>query len=50
VLTANYEDGAELWETDYHDTLRRVCARLNRDLTPDERTQYGVTDTSPTCP
>ena len=38
-----------LWDTDYHDAITRACSQLTRDLTPEERTQYGITDDTPTC-
>jgi hypothetical protein len=38
------------WYTDYHDTIHAVCDLLTRDLTAEERTQYGILDNEPTCP
>ena len=48
ILTAGGE-GARLWDTDIHDTKRTACAQLQRDLTPEERQTYGITDTTPVC-
>jgi WD40 repeat protein/DNA-binding XRE family transcriptional regulator len=50
VLTGSHDNTARLWYTDYHDTIRYVCGLVSRDLTPGERTQYGITDQGPTCP
>jgi WD40 repeat protein len=50
VLTGSMDKTVELWDTDYRDTIRWACAHLTRDLTPEERTQYFVTDNKPTCP
>ncbi len=49
-ILSNGGDGARLWDTDYRDTMRAACSLLVRDLTPEERTQYGITDSAPTCP
>jgi WD40 repeat protein/serine/threonine protein kinase len=50
ILTGSKDKTARLWDTDYHDTIAYICAHLFRDFTDQERTQYGVTDTQPTCP
>jgi WD40 repeat protein len=50
VLTASDDNTARLWHTDYHATISAVCGVLTRDLTLDERTQYGISDPGPTCP
>ena len=49
ILTASNDNTARLWLTDLNDTIRAVCALLTRDLTPTERTQFGVSDQGPTC-
>lgn len=38
-----------LWDTDINDAMARACSQLTRDLTPEERIQYGITDDTPTC-
>jgi WD40 repeat protein/transcriptional regulator with XRE-family HTH domain len=50
VATGSADGTARLWHTDLQDTLRDLCGLLTRDLTPDERTQYNIADTAPTCP
>ena len=50
TLTASLDNTARLWNTDYHDAIRSLCGQLTRDLTPQERTQYGIADQEPTCP
>jgi len=49
LLTASNDNTARLWLTDLNDTIRAVCALLTRDLTPTERTQFGISDQGPTC-
>ena len=49
-LARGSDDGAaRLWDVDYHTTMTNLCYQL-RDFTDDERTQYGITDNTPTCP
>lgn len=48
-LIATGEASATLLPADYHQTIRYLCGVLARDLTPDERAQYGVADDGPTC-
>jgi WD40 repeat protein len=50
VLTGSADGTARLWNTDYHDTIRFVCSLLWRDFTNQERTQYSISDNTPTCP
>ena len=50
LLTGSDDNMAHLWDVDYQTTMQYLCARLLRDFTPDERAQYGITDTTPTCP
>jgi hypothetical protein len=50
MLTGNDNDMVLLWDVDYHTTMAYLCSRLLRDLTDDERMQYGISDTTPTCP
>ena len=50
VLTGSDDTTARTWDIDYHTTLNDLCSRLVRDFTPDERAQFGITDSDPTCP
>jgi len=50
ILTASNDGIARLWLTDIHDTIHAVCALLTRDLTSDERIQFGISGEGPTCP
>ena len=50
VLTGSNDNMARLWDVDYHTTMQYLCSRLLRDFSDDERAQYGITDTTPTCP
>jgi WD40 repeat protein len=50
ILTASNDYTARLWLTDFHDTIRAVCALLTRDLTAEERIQFEIADQGPTCP
>ena len=49
ILTASQDGTARLWLVDLQDNIHAVCAALTRDLTPEERTQFGITDPSSTC-
>jgi WD40 repeat protein len=49
ILSSSF-DGVHLWDSDYHDTIRAACSLLIRDLTPEERAQYDITGSEPTCP
>jgi WD40 repeat protein/transcriptional regulator with XRE-family HTH domain len=50
VLTGSGDRTARLWYTSIEDTVKLLCGRLLRDFTPDERAQYAIADTTPTCP
>jgi WD40 repeat protein len=50
VLTASMDKTVELWDIDSSATVHWACAHLTRDLTPEERAQYFVTDNTQTCP
>jgi WD40 repeat protein len=50
ILTGSDDGTAMLWDVDYHTTMNDLCSVLLRDLTDDERAQYGIKDNSPTCP
>jgi WD40 repeat protein/transcriptional regulator with XRE-family HTH domain len=50
ILTASSDGTARLWLADLHDAIRAVCALLTRDLTSEERVQFGISDQGPTCP
>ncbi|MEO8391753.1 MAG: protein kinase [Chloroflexota bacterium] len=50
VLTASLDGTARTWDVDYNTTLDNLCSRLVRDFTADERAQFGITNSDPTCP
>jgi WD40 repeat protein len=50
IITASNDNTARLWHTDLDDTVAYVCGFLTRDLTPEERAQYGIRGQEPTCP
>ena len=50
ILTASFDGTARLWLADLNETIRAVCGLLTRDLTPEERVQFGMADQGPTCP
>jgi WD40 repeat protein/class 3 adenylate cyclase len=50
ILTGSDDGTAMLWDVDYRTTMKYLCSRLLRDFTDEERAQYGIADTSPTCP
>jgi WD40 domain-containing protein len=50
-IAVGYESGLiKMWDADYHDMIARACAAMTRDFTPEERTQFAITSTAPTCP
>jgi WD40 repeat protein len=52
IVTGGGDKTIRIWDTDYKDTIKLVCAllqRLNRDFTDEERAKYGINDTDPTC-
>ena len=50
VATVSDDGTVRLWNVDYHTTMQYLCSILLRDLTDEERAQYGITDNTPTCP
>ncbi len=50
VATVSDDGTTRLWNVDYHTTMEYLCSILLRDFTDEERAQYGITDTTPTCP
>jgi WD40 repeat protein len=50
VLTGSEDGTARLWDADYRDAIRFACSLLVRDLSDEERAQYGIADDGPTCP
>jgi hypothetical protein len=34
----------------FNETIRAVCTVVTRDLMPDERAQFGISEQGPTCP
>jgi hypothetical protein len=50
VLTAARDGIARLRHIALNDTVADLCSRVQRDLTPEERAQYGIPDDGPTCP
>jgi WD40 repeat protein len=49
ILTGSQDGTPRLWLLDLQDTIRGVCATLTRDLTPEERAQFGISEQGPTC-
>ena len=50
VLTGSEDGTARLWYTQLDDVVSYLCSMLPRDFTPDERAQFEIRDTQPTCP
>jgi WD40 repeat protein len=50
VVTASLDGTARLWYADYREDVRYLCGKLLRDFTAEERAQYEIKDTRPTCP
>jgi len=50
VATISDDGTTRLWNVDYRITMKYLCSILLRDFTNEERLQYSITDTTPTCP
>jgi WD40 repeat protein len=50
ILTASQDFTVLQWQTDLQDAIQLVCGLLSRDLTDEERKQYGIPNDGPTCP
>ena len=50
VLTGSFDTTARLWDADYHDFVTYACSRIFDDFTDYKRQQYGITNSTPTCP
>ena len=49
VLTGDIE-AAYRWRSTLDEVTKFTCAQLSRDLTPEERALYNITDKAPICP
>jgi len=50
ILTASNDGTARIWLTKLLETINSVCKLLTRDLTAEERIQFGISNEGPTCP
>ncbi|MBI1258448.1 MAG: protein kinase [Chloroflexi bacterium] len=50
LITGSRDRTARIWDVDYHRLIEAACQLLPRDLTTDERAQFDIDDTHPTCP
>lgn len=50
ILTGSFDGNVRLWLVNVDETIRAICGLLTRDLTPEERAQFGISDQGPTCP
>ncbi|MFN2215551.1 MAG: toll/interleukin-1 receptor domain-containing protein [Anaerolineales bacterium] len=50
IVTASLDGTIRVWQTDYRDLVDYACTRVGRDLTQDERIQYGINGGGATCP
>ena len=50
LVTVSDDATARVWDIDYHATMQYLCSRLLRDFTNEERVQYNITNSAPTCP
>lgn len=50
IVTGSLDGTVRTWITDYYDLLAYACTRVAVDLTPEERSFYGVSGQEPTCP
>jgi WD40 repeat protein len=50
IVTTSLDKTVRTWITDYNDLLAYACTLVGRDLSPEERVLYGVSEQDPTCP
>jgi WD40 repeat protein len=50
IVTTSLDKTIRTWIADYNDLLAYACTLVGRDLTPEERVLYGVSEQDPTCP
>jgi WD40 repeat protein len=50
VATSSMDGTLKLWYTNLEDLKAAMCKVLPRDLTAEERADYGIADNGPTCP
>jgi WD40 repeat protein len=50
IVTASFDETARLWLADLFDTIQAVCTLLTRDLMPEERNQFDISDQGPHLP
>jgi WD40 repeat protein len=49
VLAASLDGSVRLWRTNLQEVIRLACARVPRDLTAEERSQYHIPDSARIC-
>ena len=49
IVTASDDGTARIWDADYRDFITYACTRVSRDLTENEKDEYGIVDDTPTC-
>jgi len=47
ILSAGYDKSLHVWDADYKDSIKFICKRLTRDLSDEEREQYGLDEVAP---
>jgi len=50
LVSVGADSIVRFFDVDYHTTMKYLCSILLRDFTDAERTQYDITDSTPTCP
>ena len=50
LISGSRDKTARIWEVDYRDLIDTACKSLARDLTDEERLQFEIQDSDPTCP
>lgn len=49
IISVGKDNSVRIWTLDLDHNLRKACARVFRDFTAAERTQFGVTEATVTC-
>lgn len=50
VTGSEFDHRVSLYTVDFNAMIAAICAQPLLDLSPEQRTQYGITDSDPVCP
>src|SRR5262249_40693457 len=50
LITGSRDKTARIWEVDFQDLIDTACKLVVRDFSAEERAQFDIKDSEPTCP